>query len=93
MIRRVILIVSLGGLLGCATTFWWGSPTHVRSTTLRVGMSAQQAQKLFGAPQQTLVQELNGVTVETWRYLNRTLTFQNGLLQSWQTDSQDHQGQ
>ena len=37
---------------------------------------------LLGPPQQMMVQELNGLMVETWKYLDRTLTFQNGVLQS-----------
>ena len=91
MPKRVLPLLALVGLLGCATTFWWGSPSNVRSTTLSVGMSKPQAQRLLGPPQQMLTQELNGMTVETWKYLNRTLTFQNGLLQSWQADVFDRQ--
>ena len=78
---KLVLVMGLVGVLGCAATFWWGN----KSTTLSMGMSKQQVQALLGPPQQMMVQELNGLMVETWKYLDRTLTFQNGVLQSWNT--------
>ena len=92
MTKRAILILSMVGLMGCATTVWWGSPSNVRTTTLSVGMSKQQAQALLGPPQRMMTRELNGVMIETWKYLDRTLTFQNGLLQSWQSGSTKQDG-
>ncbi len=79
--RSLVLMLMLAGVLGCATTLWWGS----KSTTLSFGMSKQQVQALLGLPQQTMTQELNGAMVETWKYLDRLVTFQNGVLQSWST--------
>ncbi len=66
-------------LTGCATQLWWGN----RSTTLTMGMSQKQAHDMLGDPQSIMQQELNGVMVETWKYLDRTLVFHNGMLQSW----------
>lgn len=80
MARRVIgtiIVVLLA--TGCAATFWAGN----KSTTLSIGMSKQQAQAMFGAPQQVMSQELEGMMVETWKYMDRALTFHNGLLYSW----------
>ena len=75
--------MSLVGLLGCAATMWWGN----KSATLNLGMSRPQVQALLGPPQQAMTQELQGVMVETWTYLDRTLTFQNGVLQSWDSSA------
>ena len=80
MISRIMLLaLFLMTATGCAATFWAGN----KSTTFRVGMSKQQAQAMFGQPQQIMTQELHGMMVETWRYMDRTLTFHNGLLYSW----------
>ena len=80
MSKRAVLVgVALTSVLGCAATLWWGN----KSTTLSLGMSRQQVQALLGPPNHAMAQELNGVMVETWRYLDRTLTFSNGVLQSW----------
>ena len=65
--------------LGCATTVWWGS----HSKTLRMGMSEKQVHALLGDPQDMTTRHVDDLMIETWRYLDRTLTFQNGLLQSW----------
>ena len=77
---RVLTMVMVVGLTGCATTFWWGN----KSTTLSLGMTKEQVQALLGPPQQAIGQELNGMMVETWRYLDRIVTFRNGLVYSWQ---------
>ena len=82
---RLAGMILLLGISGCATTLWWGN----RSTTLRMGMSPQQAQALLGPPRQVLQQDLNGVMVETWKYLDRTLVFYNGILQSWSSPPSD----
>jgi len=54
-----------------------------------MGMSKSQVQALLGPPQHIMAQELNGVMIETWKYLDQTLTFSNGILQSW-NPQQDH---
>lgn len=77
--RALAAVVVAGGLAGCAATFWWGK----QSTTLGLGMSKQQVRALLGSPRQVMTQQLQGVIVETWTYLDRTLTFQQGALQSW----------
>lgn len=59
---------------------WWGN----QSTTLSLGMSTQQVRTMLGPPQDITTQRLEGMMLETWRYLDRTLTFHNGLLHSWQ---------
>lgn len=69
----------LGGTLGCAATLWWGNTR----TTLRLGMSKQQVQTLLGPPQQMMNQQLQGMLIETWQYLDRTVVFQNGVVRSW----------
>ena len=76
---KILFLASCLGVLGCAARLWWGN----RSTTLHLGMSQQQVQVLLGPPTQMTTQELNGVMVETWKYLDRTVTFANGLVQSW----------
>ena len=80
---RFFLMLTVAGTLGCAATFWAGN----RSTTLSLGMSKQQAQALLGSPQQIISQEVQGALVETWKYLDRILVFQNGLLYSITTQS------
>jgi hypothetical protein len=80
VIKRIMLVALLLTMTtGCAATFWAGN----QSTTFRVGMTKQQAQAMFGQPQQVMTQDLQGMMVETWKYLDRTLTFRNGLLYSW----------
>lgn len=81
--KQVMVIAVLVSLAGCATTVWWGSPTNLRSTTLSLGMSKQQVQSVFGPPQSVITQQLGDLMVETWTYLDKTLTFHNGLLYSW----------
>ena len=49
-----------------------------------MGMPQKQAHDLLGDPQSILQQPVNGVMVETWKYLDQTLVFQNGVLHSWQ---------
>jgi len=83
--QTVIIGVSLLLAAGCATTFWWGSPSNVKSTTLSLGMSKPQVQAMFGRPRTIAVQQVNDMVIETWKYLNRTLVFQDGVLQSWQS--------
>lgn len=90
--KRAILVMGLAGVVGCATTVWWGSPSNMKSTTLSLGMSTQQAQALLGPPQHMVSQEVNGIMVETWNYVDRTLIFQNGILRSWQADSGGQEG-
>lgn len=79
--RVSVLALMMAILLanGCAATLWAGK----RSTTLSVGMTKRQAQARFGSPQHIMSQELNGVMIETWRYLDRSLTFHDGRLQVW----------
>jgi len=40
---------------------------------------------MLGPPQDIMTQELNGMMVDTWKYVDRTVTFQNGVLRSWGT--------
>ena len=77
--QNILITLFLLCVWGCAATFWVGN----KSTTLRLGMSRQQVQALLGPPQQTMAHELNGMLIETWKYLDRTVTFQNGVVQSW----------
>ena len=83
--KRWMLLVSLVGVMGCAAGVWYGNLSHRTSRTLAIGMSQQQAKSLLGSPQAVSAQRLQGVIVETWRYLDKTLTFHNGLLASWVT--------
>ena len=78
-LARLALVVSLTATVGCAATVWYGN----KSTTLRMGMTKRQAQELLGSPKDILQDQVEGVVVETWKYLDRTLTFHNGVLQSW----------
>ena len=73
--------VVLVSLTGCAATLWWGK----KQTTLRFGMTQQQVQTLLGPPQQVMSQQLQDMMVETWKYLDRTVTFHNGIVYSWNT--------
>lgn len=86
-----LLALALVWLTGCATTVWYGSPANVRSHTFSVGMPKQQVHSLYGSPQHIVTQQLGDVMVETWKYLDKTLTFHNGLLQSWSTNSSQSQ--
>ena len=81
--KRLLLAVLMLGVMGCAASVWWGSPSHPKTASVRFGMSTSQVQRVLGPPQQTAAQELNGAMTETWTYLDRTLTFQNGVLTSW----------
>ena len=76
---HLLLAVALAGVMGCAAQLWWGNKT----TTVRLGMSKRQVQALLGPPKDVMVQELQGMMVETWKYFDRTVTFQNGVVQSW----------
>lgn len=95
--NRLIVVAVLGGLMtgaaGCATTVWYGSPTNLKSHTFSVGMPKRQVHSLYGSPQHIVTQQLGDVMVETWKYLDKTLTFHNGLLQSWSTNSSQSQPQ
>jgi hypothetical protein len=66
-------------LPGCATRLWWGD----KSTTLSLGMSTQRVQAVLGPPQHMLTQQWQDVIVESWKYVNRSVTFHHGLVQSW----------
>lgn len=68
---------------GCAATFWCGN----KATTLRLGMTAERAQKLLGQPQNVMRQQTQGLLIETWQYMDKTLTFHNGVLQTWSGSS------
>jgi hypothetical protein len=74
-------VLALVGLLlvGCATTTQYGG----KSANLSLGMSKRQVQDVLGAPQDIMIQNLSGAMVETWGYLDRNITFKNGILQSW----------
>ena len=88
MMKRTVLVVSLVGVMGCATTLWYGTPSNVQSTTLRIGMTQREAAAMLGSPKDIIGQDSDGVMIETWKYLDRTLTFQNRLLQSWVDNAQ-----
>ena len=76
--RRLALILPLL-LLGCAASVWYGD----RAATLTLGMSKKRVQELLGPPQGIMTQQLQGGMIETWRYIDRSVIFQNGILQSW----------
>lgn len=78
-VRRALAVIALAGTVGCAATMWWGG----KSATLRIGMSQQQVRALLGPPQQIMVQRAQGAIIETWNYLDQTIVFSNGLVQSW----------
>ena len=75
--RSLRLLAALALLLpGCAATFWAGD----RATTLGLGMSQAQAQQLLGPPRQVMRQQMQDMLVETWKYADQALVFQNGVL-------------
>jgi hypothetical protein len=78
--QAVLAGLALVGVMGCGATVWWGK----RSKTISLGMSRQQVQTLLGPPRHVLTQQLQGLMVETWKYLDRTVTFHNGVVQSWE---------
>ena len=82
-IGRTLLAIALAAVLGCAAQFRVGRQT----TTLTVGMTKETVEGLLGTPNYTMVQELNGVLVETWKYLDRTVTFYDGIVYSWGAQS------
>ena len=77
--KRFAVIGMLAAVMGCTTTCWWGN----RQTTLNLGMSKQQAQSLLGLPQQASSQQIGDAMIDIWKYMDRTLTFRNGILQGW----------
>ena len=77
--RRIAVCVISLAMAGCATTVWYGD----RSTMLSLGMSKKQVQDRFGPPQDIMTHQLQGMMVETWRYLDRSVIFHNGVVQSW----------
>jgi hypothetical protein len=36
-----------------------------------------------------MTQRVEDLLIETWKYLDQTVTFHNGLLHSWQAESRD----
>ena len=84
---RWVVVWSLFGLLGCSATMWYGNLLHPHSTTLSLGMSKAQVQTRLGAPQSVVTQQMQYMLIETWKYVDRTLTFHNGMLQSWAADA------
>ena len=81
--KRLVLVAVLAGTMGCAATAWYGNPLHPTSKTLSVGMTKSQVQSLLGPPQQAFVRHFNSIMIETWTYMDQTLTFQSGVLRSW----------
>ena len=94
---RLIVVAVLGGLMtgaaGCATTVWYGSPTNLKSHTFSVGMPKQQVHQVYGSPQHIVTQQIGDVMVETWQYLDKTLTFHNNLLHAWSASAGSSQPQ
>lgn len=80
MIKRALVVIGLVGILGCAATFWAGK----QSATLNLGMSKEQAQAVLGPPQDVVTQQFQDLMVETWKYLDRTVVFHNGILYGWE---------
>ncbi len=78
-VKAIVVGLALVGVMGCAAKVWSGNT----SKTVSLGMSKQQVQALLGPPQQTMTQELQGMMVETWKYLDRTVTFHNDVVQSF----------
>lgn len=83
VMKRVILLLSVVGMLGCAATVWYGSPSKLKSHTLGIGMSTQQVQVLLGPPQSVMSQQRGDLLIETWKYLDKIVTFHNGVVYSW----------
>ncbi len=77
--HRFLIALCALALAGCAATFW----VNDKSTTLNFGMSKQQVQQTLGPPQSVTTRQAQTMMVETWKYLDRTLQFQNGILQAW----------
>ena len=71
--------MGLAAMMGCAAQVWMGN----QSATLRFGMTKQQVAQTLGSPRDIVIQEVNGAMIETWKYVDRTITFQNGVLQAW----------
>ena len=69
-------------LCGCAAKVWYGNPAQPNMATIHIGMTKDEARSLLGPPSNTLAQQLPGVLVETWKYVDRALIFHNGVLQS-----------
>ena len=80
VIQRVLLAAGLIGLTGCAATFWAGK----QSATLNLGMSKERVQAMLGLPQDVVTQQFQDLMVETWKYLDRTVVFHNGILYGWE---------
>ena len=79
MVKRAVVAMALAAIVGCATQVWVGNQT----ATLRFGMTKQQVAATLGSPRDIVVQEVNGAMIETWKYIDRTITFQDGVLQAW----------
>ncbi len=79
MLKRTMVTMALAVTMGCATQVWVGN----KSATLNLGMTKQQVAQTLGSPRDIIVQEMNGSMVETWKYIDRTITFNNGVLQAW----------
>ena len=78
MVSRALPLLALS-LVGCAATVRWND----HGQALRLGMTKRQAHALLGDPQDITVQRTQALLLETWKYVDRTLTFQDDVLQSW----------
>ncbi|MBI2884765.1 MAG: hypothetical protein HYY15_01160 [Candidatus Omnitrophica bacterium] len=81
-LARIAAGLSVVAVCGCAAATWYGNPAQPKTITISIGMTQDEAKKLLGPPASMLAQQLPGVLVETWKYVDRTLIFHNGILQS-----------
>ena len=79
MIWRLMVAITLTGIMGCAATFWAGKA----SKTVSFGMSKEEVQTLYGPPQHVVTQHVSELLVEVWKYADRSVTFRDGTVLTW----------
>ena len=78
--QRIVAAAVCLMLTGCAASGWWNQRTE-----LRLGMSKPQVQAILGPPQRVTTQP--NMRLETWTYLDKTVTFHQDMLFSWEESS------
>ena len=90
--KTLSIVCSLVILAGCATapveqvTLAPLTPPPVPLAPAPVpmlGMTQRDAVALLGSPHDIVSNRMDGAMVDTWMYLDKTLTFENGILHSW----------
>ena len=90
--KTLSIVCSLVILAGCAT-----APVRQAATAPitppsallapapvpMVGMTQRDAVALLGSPHDIVSDRVEGTMVDTWMYLDKTLTFENGILHNW----------